>query len=42
MLSQHNEVSRAHMVLSSQALSLRLLHSNQEVHTLGDPMEGGR
>ena len=42
MLSQHNEVSRAHMVLSSQALSLRLLHSNQEVRTLGDPMEGGR
>ena len=39
---KHNEVSGAHMVLSSQALSLRLLHSNQEVCTLGDPREGGR
>ena len=33
------------MVLSSQALSLRLLHNNQEVCTLEDPREerkGGR
>lgn len=42
---KHNKVSGAYMVLSSQVLSLRLLHSNQEVCTLEDPRKerkGGR